>query len=65
MGITHWLEKFARDGWKIEIMPYTKGDYPFRVEAVNGEKRFDACDEYSPANAIKMLAEKIYDENAG
>lgn len=54
--------KLSRDGWKVEIMPLAKGDFPYCVEAVKDGKRVDAYDIHSPAKAIKALADKIYSD---
>jgi len=65
MGINFILEKLARDGWQVIIYPRNNEQKCFYAQAEKDGKQIAVCDEYSPANTIKMLHERIYDENAG
>lgn len=65
MGINFILEKLARDGWQVIIYPRNNEQKCFYAQAEKDGKQIAVCDECSPANTIKMLHERIYDENAG
>ena len=63
MGINHILEKLARDGWLVTLYP--RSEKGFYAQAEKDGNQIAVFDEYSPANTIKMLDERIYDESAG
>ena len=61
MGTNHSLEKILSAGWMIEFYPKNSegyGAYAWKPKL----KSIFVVDEYSPANALKRLEEKIFDE---
>lgn len=63
-GINYSMAKLVNDGWEV-VLPRHRPGKPYFAKATKDGTCVTVQDDYSPSNAIWLLADKIFDRKEG